>query len=214
MAVDNNGRFVLAGKHSWTDELNLDSRTNLFGWLQVWCASSYHGQSVTITGADPLQLTFSTIMNSGAEWESSWITFDVGTARVFSVELDVIAYGDIGMSLDYQVDYAPTRNETTPQKQTEGKVLYTKGEPPVSVGPAGPDGITKNPWVINSSEVQGERKVRLRFDVNTGLINQFRFRVQGDVRVPFTIMGYRLNVNSEATPLINQSINLQKGQSR
>ena len=153
-------------------------------------------------------------MNSGAEWESSWIAFDVGTARVFSVELDVIAYGDIGMTMDYQVDYSPTRNFTTAQKQTEGKVLYTDKEPPVSVGPAGPDGITKNPWVINSSEVQGERKVRLRFDVNTGLINQFRFRVMGDIRVPFTIMGYRLNVNSEATPLINQSTNLQKGQSR
>ena len=215
MAIDGNGRFVFAGAHKWTNDLNLNSMTNLFGWLQVWCASTYQTNGAIITGTgENFQLTFTNIQPQNTSWESTWIEFDRGTVRVFSVELDIAAYGDLGMELSYQVDYSNVRNQTTAQKQTESKVLYTVKEPPVSVGPAGPNGITKNPFVINSSEVQGIRKVRLRFDVNTELCNQFRFRVQGENLNPFTIMGYRLNISQEGTPLLNQAINRQKGQSR
>ena len=90
---------------------------------------------------------------------------------------------------------------------------YKHFEPPVTVG-ATYTGITKNPFTVNTSQVQDTRKIRLRYDVNTELCNQFRFYIIGQDTVPFQLIGYRLNVSSEATPLLNQNINMQKGQAR
>lgn len=214
MAIDANGRFVFAGKPEWTaDPSTLGARSNLLGWLQVWCASTYHGQTITNVLADPLRYEINTIVPQQAYWESSWISFDQGGVRIFAVELDIIAQGDKDLFITYQADYSQEVNQTTAQKQTESKVLFTKEEPPVGVTFGAYNKVTKNPFIISESVVQGERKVRLRFDINTGLINQFRFKVTG-ISEPFALIGFRLAMNKESIPLLNQSINLQRGQSR
>ena len=214
MGNDLQGRFVFGSIPQWS-ALTEGASTSLLGPLHVWCASTFHSQVGTVSSVGEDSYTITTIKDTleGSYWESSWIQFDLGTVRVFSVELDLIAYGDTKLDLYYAIDYSLKENQVTGQKMTESKVLYTAAEPPVTVG-ATYTGITKNPFTVNTSQVQDTRKIRLRYDVNTELCNQFRFYIIGQDVVPFQLIGYRLNVSSEATPLLNQNINMQKGQAR
>lgn len=223
MTTDKNGRFIFGGIPSWSDGFNLDSRTQIFGHLQVWCPARQHGVTATVTGVTEGVPTFTvnSVQRTNGKWQSGWIDFPEGSVRVFSVEVELVAEGDTEMSLSYWTDYVDTENLVLSEKMTESKVVFTTSEPPVSVSSTEAyDTITKNPFTVVSlgqvsdTKVQQARKVRLRFDVNTGLCNQFKFEVQGSQNQPMNIIGYKLNLNTEATPRINQNTRLQKGQSR
>lgn len=224
MTTDSNGRFVFGSVPSWSDGFNLDSKSQLFTHLHIWCPSRQHSITTTITAVDAEGVpTFSVnpVNRLNGQWESAWIDFPEGAVRIYSVEVELVAEGDTEMTLEYQVDYSPIYNRVSSQKMTESKVVFTKDEPPVSVPVAGPvDEITKNPFQIvnpgqqSDTTLQSRRKVRLRFDCNTALCNQFRFLVLGDANQPMNIIGYKLNLNTEAVPKLNQSTRLQKGQSR
>jgi len=58
------------------------------------------------------------------------------------------------------------------------------------------------------------RKVRIRFDVNTNLSNQFKFELEGDNNQPITLVAYKLNLRNEDVPRLNQNSRTQRGQSR
>jgi len=213
MGTDLTGRFCFGAVGF--DALTGGSSSLFLGPLHIWCASTYHSQTGTVSVVGENKITFTTAENAreGSYWESSWLQFDLGTNRVYSVELDLICYGDTELELYYAIDYSLVENKVTGQKMTETKVLYTSNEPPVTVGPSFST-ITKAPFRVNSSKVQDVRKIRLRYDVNTELCNQFRFYLIGKDVVPFQLIGYRLNLQNETTPLLNQNINMVKGQSR
>jgi hypothetical protein len=214
IGTDVNGNFVLGAKPTLTDARNIGSETSLFGPLHVWCANPYWSQTATVTNNED-GLTWSVAETNWiqAEWESAWIHFELGAVRIFSVELELIARGDTDLKLFYYKDHEVADQVTPVQKQAESKVVFTLEEPPVTVGSSFST-ITKNPFVIETSQIHGARKIRLRFDVNTGLVNQFKFKVQGDQPVPFQLLGFRLNTAGESMSILNQAINIQASQPR
>jgi hypothetical protein len=216
LGVDEVGRFIVGSSPNWTDDNNIDSRTTLFGPLHVWCASHFHGQTATITSNVDGTITYQVaqVLSTKKSWESSWIEFEGAKVRVFSVEVDIIAWGDVEMKVAWYADHFLTDNETKPQKQAYSDYVFTKEEPPVSVGPAGANGVTNNPFIVGESLIHGHRKITLRFDVNTGLVGSFKFKLLGEILDPFTVVSYRLTTSSEAIKPLNQSINLNAGSPR
>lgn len=216
LGVDNLGRFIIGTHPNWTSGSNPGSMTTLFGPLHVWCASTYHGQTASIisTGDETIQYQVNPVNTTTRSWQSSWIEFDGGKNRIFSIEVELLSWGDIELKATYQYDHFLVENETKAQKQTYSEYVYTDKEPPVSVDPAGANGITKAPFVVGESQIHGHRKIKLRFDCNTGLISSFRFRLVGENLDPFTLIGYKLNLRDESIPVLNQSINLNPGSPR
>ena len=216
IGVDEVGRFIIGSAPNWTDGDNIDSRNTLFGPLHVWCASHYQGQTATIIGNVDGAITYqiNPVMPTSKLWESTWIEFEGQKTRVFSVEVDLLAWGDIELVCGWQQDHFLVENQTKPQKQAYTDYVYTDKEPPIQVGIAGSDGITKAPFIIGESQIHGERKITLRFDVNTGLISSFRFKLFGEILAPFTVISYRLVSNAEGIKPLNQSINLNPGSPR
>ena len=105
---------------------------------------------------------------------------------------------------------------------TETKVVYTTKEPPVGVASTDPNPAAPTKAVFNvggggavgTDGIVSNRKVRVRFDVNTSLSNQFKFELEGDANSPITLVAYKLNLRNEAVPRLNQNTRMQKGQSR
>jgi hypothetical protein len=87
------------------------------------------------------------------------------------------------------------------------EVLGTVKEDPVF----GPDnGASKNYFTVNSSTLQEPRVVRLRWDVNTGLVDHFKWSLYG--LSTFHLLGVDINYGDVDQLPLNQRINMQKGQ--
>ena len=192
--------------------------------FHVWCPSSTHSVTGTVTSVDAEDnpaFTVNPVNKLNGKWVSSWIDFPEGATRIYSVEIELIALGDNKMNLRYQTDYKPEIYEVSGSKMTESKVVFTRDEPPVGVDSgADVESITKNPFQVGGGGADGDtgivsnRKVRIRFDVNTNLSNQFKFEVEGDTNQPITLVAYKLNLRNEDVPRLNQNTRLQRGQSR
>lgn len=147
--------------------------------LQVWSAFRHEGNRITCTVADDGVYTKSAVV-AGATlqgiWASTWDDFGDDTLhkRVLSVLVDVVTFGHNAITLESATDYGTT---------------YTGGG---SVAPAVADflggasedrvyGVTTSPIdsvaVIATSTWTHGRVTRLRWDVRTGLVTWFRWRV-------------------------------------
>ena len=145
-------------------------------------------------------------------WESAWFNFNDESAkhRVYSVELQVLAQGDTSFQFYYQKDYEYQVTNTVDQKQARGETVFTTSENSV-FGAADPT-VTKVTHIINTSVVTDSNLIHLRYDVNTSLMNQFKFGLKGTE--PFHIVSYNILHDTVEMPILNQATRLQRGQSR
>jgi hypothetical protein len=225
MTTDKEGNFVFASVPSWTNGFSAGSVSQLMAHFHVWCPSSTHSVTGTVSGVDAEQnpsFSVADVNRLNGKWVSSWIDFPEGATRIYSVEVELIALGDNNLKLRFQTDYESNIQEVSGVKMTETKVVYTTKEPPVGVASTDPNPAASTKAVFNvggggavgTDGIVSNRKVRVRFDVNTSLSNQFKFELEGDANAPITLVAYKLNLRNEAVPRLNQNTRMQKGQSR
>jgi len=234
ITTDPEGNFILGTAPVWTlnggvgSPLSVNSVGYLAGPLVVWSGGNYWGQELTCTQAsnfEDYRYTAAFRTNKPASrWESNWIDFGDNTIkyRVFSVELELISQGDNPLELFYATDFDNKFYPCTGQKQTLSERAFTTSEDPV-FGDVN-NAVSKSFFGIGTSATQDGRIIRIRFDVNTTLINQFKFRLQttnppqaaGVItkQTPFHLLSFHINYDLRDQMAINQSTNLQKGQAR
>jgi hypothetical protein len=182
----------LVGLHVWSGKN---------GWGRKWVLTSIAQNNYTYTISD--------VSKPLCVWQSDWLDFDDNSIkhRVFNVEAEIMAYGDTEVSLTWQQDYSYVVNAGGTQKQAKTEFLFTKQEDPVF----GPDnGASKNYFTVGSSPLQEPRIVRLRWDVNTGLVDHFKWSLYG--LSTFHLLGVDINYSDVDQLPLNQRINTQKGQ--
>ena len=218
ITTDFSGRFCFGSVPKWTRTAStVGSATTLFGPLHIWCSSSFWSQKATVSSVVEGVITYTVTETDriAGEWISSWFEYQNGMARIYSVELEMIAQGDTELNLDYVKDFALDYTTAATQKQADGKIVFTKSEPPVTVdSTAVYSKITKSAFTVNSSRIYNERRLRLRYDINTGLSDNFKFKVSPKDNECFQLIGYKIDHKAQEIPIMNQAIRRNKGQPR
>lgn len=170
LATDRNGNFIL-GTYPYQDSNNLYPG---FG-LQVWSARRAAGDSlpyVVLAGA--ATVTASAAAAPTGIWQSVWLDFgdDSVKKRILSVEVETITQGDNGVELQWAADYS---SEFT----SAGVVAPKIGDYLDAAGPAADPTFSsgRNVAVWGTAKWQDHKVTRMRWDVNTGLIAHFSFRL-------------------------------------
>ena len=168
LATDASG-WILLGT------LPTNSSSNLFpGFgIQVWSARRSLGDSLV-----PVLIGQSytvTVTDHGLDpciWQSTWNDYgdDSVKKRVVSVELETITEGNGTVELQWASDYNLDWVSAGLVQRQIGEYVNSP-----STDPTFDSGANIATW--NTSKWQDHKPTRLRWDVNTGLISQFAFRV-------------------------------------
>ena len=167
--------------------------------LQVWSAACYNGLAATsvniVIVPEPPSTTYTYTFAEVARrdqdhlYESVWWDFgdDSLKKRVHSVELEMVSQGYRDLTLEYFSDYtfAATTGGTSAPMIIE-KYETATSEP---VWYSATPGKVKNlaSWGDNWSNGQ---LCRVRFDIHTGLVSQFKFRLKAGA--PFHLISYQI----------------------
>jgi len=211
---DPNGNFIFGTRPDWrlangspSTPITTASKGSLIG-LQVWSGAPYWGKLLT-TGAatgDPAARPYTATeqLLDFNLWESNWFNFGSAAVkhRVFNVEMEMVSYGDNPVTLDWGYDYDGTWYPAGDQKISKPELVFTENEDPV-FGPEDQD-ISKAPFIINEDSLRGGRIVVIRWDVNTKLVDNFRFRVKQNNGKPVHILGFSINYNTSDQLPLNQ----------
>jgi hypothetical protein len=215
MGTTLDGYFLLGTVPQWTNSFNVGSINAQMGPLQVLSKSGYWGQTGTVSSTEGnTTFTVTDTAHKGHTWESEWyeLSNDASVYRIYSVELEVMSYGDNGFNFSYSTDYSYTNNNTNTQKQARSKTVFTAQEDTVW-GPTNA-AVTKVPFKPASSTISEGRLIRLRYDVNTELCDQFKFKLESTDNTMFHVLSFSLLYNGADYPVLNQSTRLQRGQPR
>ncbi len=214
MTTTVDGYFLLGTSPEWN--IALSQTTKKFGPLQVMSNSNSWGQQATInaSGAITSTVTVTDLPNAGHEWQSEWYSYQNNSVKIryYSVELRVLSFGDNGFDFYYSTDYAFEETSTATQKQAKSETVFTTKEDAV-FGPSDAS-VTKVPFKISQSVLRVGRLITLRFDVNTQLVDQFKFGIRTTNEQQFHLVSFNLLSDYVAMPALNQSTRLQKGQAR
>ena len=216
--ADPDGNFIFGTKPDWRTTLGVPSNPTTTGsigrliGLQVWSGSPYWSNSY-ITG--PLQqevyrtYTGNAVALDKNIYESNWINFGDSSIkhRVFSVEMEMVSYGDNPVLLEWGQDYDVVWNSAGNCKISKPELIYTLNEDPV-FGPVDLT-ISKHTFIIGNDSLKSGRIVVIRWDVNTQLVDNFRFRVSQENGKPFHILGFTINYSSRDQAPLNQRATTQ-----
>lgn len=213
LAVDPMGNIIIGTKPFWTSDpfsLNPVPDGYLVG-LHVWSGKNGWGNRLRLTSIGQTTYTYSvtSVAKPICQYMSDWIDFGDNSLkyRVMNVELDILAYGDTTLTLSWGQDYSYVSNNAGAQKMARSEQLFTTKEDAVF----GPDnGASKNYFRVNSSVLQEPRVVRVRWDVNTGLVDHFKWSVVSSNT--FHVLGIDINYTPVEQIPLNQRINQQRGQ--
>lgn len=207
------GRFIAAFRNQIFTNTPVLNDTSVFpGTLCVW-AGKRKGVPAQIYRFTISQFFIQPATENSAltsEWTAAWEDFgdDSIKKRVLSVEVEVLSAGTNGIDLlyaeDYRDDYTPAGSQpTTVAEQfgtTKMDAIYnganidTFDKVVLTVGPT-----AGTPW--------GQRRTtRVRWDVNTGLISWFTFKLRSSNM--FQVVSYQIElVGGE-----RRTINIRAGQ--
>jgi hypothetical protein len=201
------GEFLFGQQPIWDGSVSIPGKkSDNISPLLVVSKSHYDGQSAEIkTNSDGL-LTIDVTSNEEIilySWESAWISFDDNSAkhRVYAVELEMLSMGDNPFDFTYGKDFSFTYATTPDQKQAKSDTVYTNNEWTV-FGPANTT-ITKVPFRIGSSQISDRQIIRLRYDCNTELKDQFKFILKSQTQ--FHILGFNILFDTVELPVLNQN---------
>ena len=219
MGVDPRGNIILGTKATWLTALGAPggspSANGSKGYLvgpHVWSGNRAWGIELTSAVADQ-QITFTAadIVLPQNIYELGWLDFGDGSVkhRVFRVSCEIIAFGDNEIELEWGQDYDSTWYSAGLQKQSKPELVFTTKEDPV-FGPTDRT-ITKVPFTVGTSALKGVRVIYLRWDVNTGLVDNFRFRLKR-AGSPFQLLNYKIEFDTRQQNPLNQRTRIQRGQ--
>lgn len=207
--TDSQGNIIFGTQPSWflggasSNSTTIGAKGYLVH-LQVWSGAPYWGQEWTaaasgVNGTDYTIVNY--VSNQENIWESNW--FDFGDAsvkhRAYSVECEMVTYGDNDVFLDWGYDYDSTWNAAGGQKISKPEVLYTTKEDPVFNTDTTK---SKSPFTIGKSAVKSPRKVVIRWDINTQLVDSVRWRLRSTNT--FHLIGYKITYDSRDQKPLNQ----------
>ncbi len=208
------GYFLLGTAPEWN--IALGQTTKKFGPLQVMSNSNTWGQQANITASGAISSTvaITDLANPGHEWQSEWYAYQNNSVKIryYSVELRILSFGDNEFDFYYSTDYAFEETTTSKQKQAKSETVFTSKED--AVFGAADASVTKVPFKVSQSVLRVGRLITLRYDVNTQLVDQFKFGIRTTNEQQFHLLSFNLLSDYVAMPSLNQSTRLQKGQSR
>ena len=214
LASDPVGNIIIGTKPNWTASafsLGPPAPVGTLVGLQVWSGKNGWGKTLTLTSITNASYSYTTaaLAKPNCIFNSAWHNFGDNSQkyRVFNVELDIMAYGDNLLNLNWQQNYSYATNSAGGQKMSRPETVFTTSEDAVF----GPDnGSSKNYFTINSDALNEPRIIRIRFDVNTGLVDYFKFNLSSTST--FHVIGYEMNYSGTDMLALNQRVNIQKGQ--
>jgi hypothetical protein len=171
LAADRSGYIIIGTQPSQTSN-NLAPGMG----LQVWTARQNSGDSMPFT----VFQTVATVLYTGAAapigvWQSGWEDFgdDTVKKRVLTVDIETITEGNNEVELFWASDYSS-------EFVSAGTVAPKIGDYLNGIGPAQDATLTSgaNLATWDVSKYQDHKVTRMRWDVNTGLISHFAFRLQ------------------------------------
>ena len=216
MAADPEGNIILGTAPTWrlpNGNSSTPSTNTAIGHLvglQVWSGASYWGYALTAAVGQGITYTSAKVDLPLNIYESGWIDFGNNSIkhRVFSVDVEIMSYGDYAIDLDWGQDYNSTWNSAPSQQPAKSEILFTTAEDPV-FGPANP-ALTKVPFTVGTSALKEGRLIRIRWDVQTSLVDNFRFRLKSDK--PLHLLSYNLIYDSADQLPLNQRARGTSGQ--
>lgn len=217
MATDAAGNILLGTIPTWysgTPATPADPTTvGAIGELvqiHVWSGAPYWGYTLTASLDEVWTYTAAKVTVPQSIWESGWIDFGDNSIkhRVFSIDAEIVSYGDYPILLDWGQDYKSLWNAAPSQKPSKSEILFTTEEDPV-FGPAAPS-ITKVPFIPSSSPLREARIIRIRWDVSTSLVDNFRFRLKSSF--PMHLLSFNLIYDSSDQLPLNQKPRSNSGQ--
>ena len=169
--------------------------------LQVWSASRWSGQYLTAAALGQTNTTF-TLANIQKDidlWESVWTDFgdDSKKKRVISVEVEVITSGENPIGLIWATDWGYTYTSSgtqIPLKPESVKTTFTEPSYGIKGG---------NPAVWNGSTWSQAQVTRIRWDIGTSLISQFKFRLYSANLIQ--VLSYQIEAVGSQNKTLNQN---------
>jgi len=179
IATDQSGYFILGTRPQEASPLETSNSYPGLG-LQVWTARDASGDNFTITvNQNVYSLARVTQAQAVSTWLSTWYDFgdDSIKKRILSVELDVLTEGNNPIELLWAQDwgYSFTSAGTVPLQV--GDYLGSKLEQATYSPAIGGTVTQKNIATYNASNWEEPRVTRLRWDVQTGLVSHFQFKI-------------------------------------
>jgi hypothetical protein len=221
MTADPEGNIIIGPRPNWTlagfpsIPTLAGASAILPGVLHVWCGSTRWGARWSTASFSDEVASFNVSDNSvpAAVWESSWINFgDTSTKhRVFSVEVEIVSQGNTELQLQWAQDYDYLFNSAGDQIQNRPETVLTTSEDPV-MGPSNTG--AKNFYTIGESMLQDGRMTTLRWDVNTKLVQNFKFKLTSVDGNPFHIVRFHIDFSDRSQKALNQLARNGSGQPR
>lgn len=222
MTVDPQGNIILGPKPNWLNGLGqnvspttTDAYALMPGVLHVWCGSSRWGARWDLTSFNQDVGAYSISDNAKPDcrWESTWIDFgdNSNKDRVFSVEAEILSYGNLDLELKWAQDYNYNFVSAGNQKQNRPETVLTTSEDPV-FGPVGTE--AKVFFTPGTSALQDGRITTVRWDVSTKLVQNFKFRLESVAGIPFHLISFHIDYSSREQKALNQKARLNPGQPR
>lgn len=181
IATDQSGYFILGTNPQYNIAFPILSKAYPGLGLQVWSGRTNWGDDMTISVSQQgvYTLTPDPHPQGQSTWTSTWYDFgdDSVKKRILSVEMEVITEGNNPIELQWAQDWGYTYNSagTVPIQVGDylGGVSEQATYSPAAVG----TWKQTNVAVWDASKWEEPRVTRLRWDVNTGLVSQFQFRI-------------------------------------
>ena len=207
MAVERDGTIILGTRPTWdTDKVPSDSETSgASGYLvgpQVWSAAPFWGKKLLNLGTGGAGQDYSTVAQprQSSSWESCWLDFGDNSKRyqVHSVELEIVSKGDEELTLEWAYDGDSTWNSAGGQRQVKPERAGSSNSNPV-FGPS--TGNSKSYFKLDTSTLKDDNLVRLRWDVSTSLVSDFKFKLTG---ADFHLVGFTIHYDDVDRKPLNQ----------
>lgn len=183
LAADRSGYIIIGTQPSQTS-------ANLYPGmgLQVWTARQNSGDAMPFT----VFQNVATVVYTGAAapvgvWQSGWEDFgdDSVKKRVLTVDIETITEGNNEVELFWASDYSS-------EFVSAGTVAPKIGDYLNGIGPAQDATLTSGSNIAtwDVSKWQEHKVTRMRWDVNTGLVSHFAFRLESTNK--HTLLKYKI----------------------
>ena len=204
IASDQSGYFILGTRPKYNSATPSLSNAYPGLGLQVWSGRPSWGDTiaVTVSPQGAYTLTPAAYPQGLSIWQSTWYDFgdDSIKKRVLSVELDVLTEGDNAIELLWAEDWGYTFTSAGTVFPQIGEVKGTAKEQ-ATYSPA-PVGVNLgNAATYDKSKWEEPRVTRLRWDVRTGLVSHFQFKVQSSNHMQ--IVRFQMNYVTGSVKTIN-----------
>ncbi len=198
------GEFIIGPRPVDTSLLPLSTTTIWNRGLQVWSACGIEGISVGGTVIDGEIFNANVVVDGvpvTGQWSSMWEDFgsDIVKKSVREVLLEGVTVGHNDLTLEYATDWTETYTSAGTQTASLSSVYKGPSEAArYALTAPGPSGTA----IIGTSAWTSEKVTRLRWDIATPAIGQFKWRITGTTR--FFVLRYRVSYIPRKRSVIKQ----------